>query len=38
MVSEDVKGNTVWKLDIGSGYELKNHVIKVSVVHDAHEQ
>lgn len=28
-VSEDAKGNTEWKLDISSGYEPKNHVIKV---------
>ena len=28
-ISEDEAGNTVWKLDIGRGYEKKNHVITI---------
>ena len=28
-MSEDEAGNTVWKLDIGQGYEKKNHVITI---------
>lgn len=29
LVSGDEAGNTVWKLDISNGYEVKNHVIEV---------
>jgi len=29
-ISEDAAGNTVWELNIDTGYEAKNHVIKVN--------